>query len=371
MFACVGFGQVEISGSYENVLSVQRLKDWAILDLNNLVLSVDGDLGDASFLHADAEASLPFGAVQMNVLDFIPDSLAGLIPDSLRGAYVYQMESSFRISNAYMSISWDRLTVRVGKQPLAWGTGYVWNPTEIIASKLAYDPSYRRDGENALKVAFSWRYGGGAEVIGVLRGHVDSTMAIARIKENVLGFDISATGGWLWDSTITPGTTQQRTLLGGQFAGEIGNIGLWAEGGYNLYEEDSLSYPEFVAGADHTFTFRTHVMAEYLYYGRGFESAEDYTFDAWFERAGGARKAMGRHLVYLGADQTIVSFHSVGLGAMVNPVDASGIIIPRLMLSLGDNLDASVFGFISFGQEDSEFGAALIQGGVIRLTGYF
>jgi len=358
-------------GSYENVLNVQYLDDWSILDINNLALSVHGNLGQYSFLHADAEASLPFGAVQVNVLDFIPDSLAGLIPDSLRGAYAYQMEPSFRISNAYMSISWDRLTLRVGKQPLTWGTGYVWNPTEIISPKLAYDPSYRRDGENALKVAFSWRYGGGVEAIGLLKGSPDSAVVIGRLKENVLGFDISATGGWLWDSTITPGVTQQRTLLGGQFAGEIGNIGLWAEGGYNLYEEDSLSYPEFVAGADHTFTFRTHVMAEYLYYGRGFESAEDYTFDAWFERASGVRKAMGRHLVYLGADQTVVSFHSVGLGAMVNPVDASGIIIPRLMLSLGDNLDASVFGFISFGDEQSEHGSAKIAGGILRLTGYF
>jgi hypothetical protein len=270
-----------------------------------------------------------------------------------------------------MSISWGKITMRIGKQPLAWGTGYVWNPTEVIAPKLVYDPSYRRDGENALKVAYSWRYGGGAEAIGLLRETPDSTMAIVRIKENMLGFDLAAIGGWLWDTTITPGTAQQRTLIGGQFAGEIVNIGLWAEGCYNLYEEDSLSYPEIVAGIDHTFTFRTHVMAEYLYYGRGFPSEDDYTFDSWLERASGLRKAMGQHLLYVGADQTIISFHSVGLGAIVNPADASGIIIPRLTLSLGDNLDASVYGFISFGDEHSEYGGAPIQGGILRLTGYF
>jgi len=211
-------------------------------------------------------------------------------------------------------------------------------------------------------------------VIGVLRGvtgRPDSIMAVARLKENILGFDISAIGAWLWDTTITPGITQRRILAGGQFAGEILNVGLWAEGGYNIYKEDSLSHAEFVVGADHTFTFRTHVMAEYLYYGRGFDAEADYTFAEWLERASGQRKAMGRHLLYLGADQTIISFHNVGISAIVNPVDGSGIVIPRLTLSLSDNLDASLFGFYSFGKKDSEFGAAPVKGGILRLTGYF
>lgn len=370
----VVYGQVDINGQYENVLSVQYVKDWNILDLNNLLFSLEGDLGSSSFLHADAEASLPFGSVEVNLLDFVPDSLADMIPDSLQGMYEYRLEPSFRISNAYMSISWKRLVVRLGKQPLAWGTGYVWNPTEIVTPKLAYDPSYRRDGENALKLAASWGSGGGAEVIGMLRGvtgRPDSIMAVARLKENILGFDISAIGGWLWDTTITPGITQRQILAGGQFAGEIANVGLWAEGGYNIYKEDSMSYAEFVVGADHTFTLRTHVMAEYLYYGRGFDAEADYTFAGWLERASGLRKAMGRHLLYLGADQTIISFHNIGISTILNPLDLGGIVIPRLTLSLSDNLDASLFGFYSFGKKDSEFGAAPVKGGILRLTGYF
>ena len=370
----VVYGQVDINGQYENVLSIQYVEDWNILDLNNLLFSLEGDLGSSSFLHADAEASLPFGSVEVNLLDFVPDSLADRIPDSLQGMYEYRLEPSFRISNAYMSISWKRLVVRLGKQPLAWGTGYVWNPTEIITPKLAYDPSYRRDGENALKLAASWGSGGGAEVIGMLRGvtgRTDSIMAVARLKENILGFDISAIGGWLWDTTITPGITQRQILAGGQFAGEIANVGLWAEGGYNIYKEDSMSYAEFVVGADHTFTFRTHVMAEYLYYGRGFDAEADYTFAGWLERASGLRKAMGRHLLYLGADQTIISFHNIGISTILNPLDLGGIVIPRLTLSLADNLDASLFGFYSFGKKDSEFGAAPVKGGILRLTGYF
>jgi hypothetical protein len=76
--AGVGFGQVEIGGLYENVLNVQYIDDWSILDLNNLVFSVDEALGGSSFLHADAEASLPFGALYINVLDYIPDSLTDM-----------------------------------------------------------------------------------------------------------------------------------------------------------------------------------------------------------------------------------------------------------------------------------------------------
>ncbi|MBN2380083.1 hypothetical protein JXM67_09815 [candidate division WOR-3 bacterium] len=371
VLASLCLGQTALSGLYENVFSVQRLDEVSILDMNGVVLSVDAGLGELSFLHVDAEANLPFGAVQANLLDFVPDSLADLIPDSMRIAYDYRLKPGFKISNAYMALVKNRLSVRIGKQPLAWGTGYVWNPTEIIAPKLAYDPSYRRDGEASLKIVYSWRQAGGIEAIGLLRGTPDSTMFVGRLKENLFGVDIAAIGAHLWDTTIIPGTTQRRTLLGGQLAGEIVNVGFWAEAGYNLYEEDSLSYVEIAAGIDHTFTFRTHVMAEYLYYGRGFESADEYTFKAWIERAGALRKAMGRHLVYLGANQTIISFHSVGLSAIINPQDVSGMIIPSLNISLGDNIDASIFGFISFGSEGSEFGGAAINGGVLRLTGYF
>lgn len=367
----LGKVEADLYGSYENVLSVQHVKKWTILDLNNLVFSAEGKLGAESFVHADAEATLPFGAVNGNLLDYIPDTFSRMVPDSLRDAYGYRLEPSVRISNAYISMTWNKLTVRLGKQPLAWGTGYVWNPTEIISPKLAYDPSYRRDGENALKVAYSWRYGGGVELVGVLRGDIDSITAIARIKENLAGFDISAVGAWLWDSTLTPGTVQSRVLAGGQFKGDIAGIGVWAEGGYNIYEEDSLSYAEFVAGCDYTFTFRTHVMAEYLHYGRGFASPDDYTSQAWFERAWGGRKALGRHLVYLGADQTVISFHSLGVGTILNLTDFSGMVIPRLSLNLADNLDLSLYGFLSFGDEQSEYGGAPIQGGILRLTGYF
>jgi hypothetical protein len=370
----LGVAQTEFSGLYENVLSVQHLDEVSILDMNAVVFSVDAGLGELSFLHADAEADFPFGSVEVDIFDYIPDSLAEIIealPDSLQPAHQYRIEPSFRISNAYMALVKNRLSVRIGKQPLAWGTGYVWNPTEIIAPKLAYDPSYRRDGEASLKISYSWRQAGGIEAIGLLRGTPDSTMFVGRLKENFFGVDIAAIGAHLWDTTITPGTTQRRTLLGGQLAGEIVNVGFWAEAGYNLYEEDSLSYAEIAAGIDHTFTFRTHVMAEYLYYGRGFESGDDYTFNAWLERAGALRKAMGQHLIYLGANQTIISFHSVGLSAIINPRDASGMIIPSLNISLGDNMDASVFGFISFGDENSEFGAAAVNGGILRLTGYF
>jgi hypothetical protein len=363
--------EAEIFGSYENVLSLQYIDDLRVLDLNNLVFSVHGSLGEYSFLRADAEASLPFGAVEANFLDYLPDSLAETVPDSMRPLYAYRLEPPFRISNAYASLPRDRFTERLGKQPLAWGTGYVWNPTEIIAPKLAYDPSYRRDGENTLKLAYSWRYGGGAEVMGILRGDIDTTMALARLKENLFGFDVAAIGAWLWDTTITPGITQSRILTGGQFAGEIANIGLWAEGGYNFYEEDSLSYAELAAGIDHTFTFRTHVMVEYLYYGRGFEETDEYSFSAWIERGSGLRKAMGRHLLYLGADQTVISYHSVGIAAIINPVDVSGMVLPRISLNLTDNLDLTAFGFVSFGKEDTEFGAAKINGGILRLSGYF
>ncbi|MBD3286615.1 hypothetical protein GF359_08520, partial [candidate division WOR-3 bacterium] len=228
-----GFGQTEFTGLYENVLTGMYSNDLSLLDLNAVVLSVDADLGGLSFLHADAEANLPFGSVDANNLDYVPDSLADLIPDSMRSAYGYRLEPSFRISNAYMAYVKGRLSIRVGKQPLAWGTGYVWNPTEIIAPKLAYDPSYRRDGEASLKIAYSWRQTGGAEAIGLLRGAPDSTMFIGRLKENFFGVDVAAIGAHLWDTTITPGTTQRRTLLGGQVAGEIVNVGFWAEGGYN------------------------------------------------------------------------------------------------------------------------------------------
>ncbi len=77
----LGKVEADLYGSYENVLSVQHVKKWTILDLNNLVFSAEGKLGAESFVHADAEATHPFGAVKGNLLDYITETIYRMVPD--------------------------------------------------------------------------------------------------------------------------------------------------------------------------------------------------------------------------------------------------------------------------------------------------
>lgn len=372
MFHLVAYAlfSINFGGYYENQVTFLNLKQkWLVQDYNRLRLDMSMKFGEKASFNADGIAQTFHGVIQYNGLDFLPDSLTEMIPDSLRPMYIIPFQNYYYLDNAELSLYWRRLILKIGKQQFAWGTGYVWNPTEIIRPKALFDPTYEREGTNALKIAIPWRTAGALEGILILNQKIDSSTWCFRLKENLYRFDFALSYARMIEESMVLQIKERREFYGGEFAGEILGIGIWAEGAYNRLS-DTLNYPQFIVGGDYTFKFQTYFLTEYFHNGYGHKK-EDYTLENWQRLIFGEIQGLGKDYLFSGISHPLFDFHRFSLYSLTNLSDQSFVLMPQFQYSFSENIEISLLGFYSFGEKGSEFASFGIKGGFLRLRAYF
>ena len=80
--------------------------------------------------------------------------LSVLKDDNISSDVHFQIKKdASRINVAYIKFMRSRFDLTLGRQFMAWGSGYNFNPTDIFNSKpvgAAFDPSYLKGGRDAL-----------------------------------------------------------------------------------------------------------------------------------------------------------------------------------------------------------------------------
>ena len=124
--------ELEISGYYENQLFPQELNDKVIFqDYNKLRIDLSAEAGENVTFNSDYIYRLYHGAVDFNLLDFIPESVViqyakqrQISVDSIRPAFDFKLADENFLDNAYVTIYSEHVNIRIGKQQLPWGSGY-------------------------------------------------------------------------------------------------------------------------------------------------------------------------------------------------------------------------------------------------------
>jgi hypothetical protein len=357
-------GDVGLSGRYENQASLLAYRDGlALLDENRLRAALEVRPGEPVAFEAAAWARTMHGATTFDLAVLMPEAVADSLPDSLRAGLKVPLAGGFTLDRAFATVNWSRFRLRVGKQPLAWGVGYVWNPAEVIAAKSYIDPAYEREGVNAVRL--EWLAPVTVQAIGLPGPDLAGSGAVGRIAGNTLGFDWALTG-WRRPDPAAPADV----FIGGQVKGELVLPGVWGEGGYHPARGDRPGRWELVAGADYTLPTRTHILAEYRHNSGG-RAARGYPDTDWLDHVLGRRASLGADYLYAAARQPVAGFSSLALGALANLSDRSAVLMPAVLLGLADNVDLAVFGTWMLGGGDSEYGAPRAKGAVARLSLYF
>jgi hypothetical protein len=353
---------LHFSGRYENQLSVLGYRSGlALLDKNGLRLELEAMPTSRVRLEAAAWIQTFHGATELSAADLLPQHVADSLPDSVLQSLVFRFSNEFVLDRAFASARWTGISVKVGKQPLAWGTGYVWNPTEIIPAKSFLDPEYERLGQNAVRVEFS-RFGPSLQAMFLPGKDLDMSQLIARSEWNLAGFDFGLTGCRRpWPDTSV------EYFAGGQFKGELLWVGIWSEGAYH-WPDAQDGFWQLCAGADYSLPWRTYLLLEYFHNspGRsgGYEAAD------WL-KAALTGQSLGQDYAFVLVSQPVLDFYQAGIGAAVNLSDKSFVLFPRFYLGLTDDLDLDSYLLFSFGGDRTEFGGPGVDGGVLRLTFHF
>lgn len=268
--------------------------------------------------------------------------------------------SSLRTRLENLSVTWNGpLDIEAGRQPLTLGTSHFVSVLDVIAPFAPgdLDATYK-PGVDAIRIRGGLGAAGEAEIIGVGARPWSYSALLGRLRSSVLGLDIEAVGGRF----------RNRGFGGIGWDGELKSAGIWGE--LAIFERKSALEKFYggwkkaafsgIAGIDLFFPHDTRFGAAFLHQDFGVRhSAELSTVysDAPYKEG----------WLFLGSAQYgLLTVHrklhplvNADLAGMVNLIDSSILWQPRLTLSVSDNADLSIYGWITTGETPCMNGSAV------------
>lgn len=371
------FAQPEISGYYEHTFQAdyEERAGETLLDASKVRLELQsgGDDGSVEF-RGNINVIRYHGDISYDVTPYLPDEIVRTLRLHRIPAEVKLDRQRIYLDNAFLT--WrplEHMRVRAGKQQLAWGPGYSINPTDLFHEKTLIDPTYEKEGVTALRLDYRWGIGGQLAAIIAPDDRFETSGYALRAGVYIppVGYDVAITVHSVTDSTsLHPRTllprTQRREAVGLEFTGSLFGLGVWCEGNWNRLEDEQDFY-RVVAGVDYTLESGIYLMGEVLYNGRAnFDTP--YPARDWLANLAYA-EPVGPGWALIGTRYEFSLLVSGGVYGFLAP-DGTGMLNPRLDISLAQNADLALFGAWTFGAEDGSFPPGLVSG-IARATVYF
>lgn len=375
---------LKFKGYYENAFQFLNKKGEILLDYNKLRLDMNAKIDNKFTFNSDVIFNTYHGATTISFLNFLPDNVienylttTGQSFDKIQPFFDYKYENQIFLDNIYVSYYSRHFNFRIGKQQLPWGSGYIWNPTNIFHKKNPLDPTYELSGVNAIKTELLFgREGVLTGIFSVNDEFKNSTYAV-KIKNYFAGFDISASYVYYeylnQDLIHFTENKENRQMVGLDLSGSVLGIGIYSELAYNFKSNDSgnENYGRYLLGLNYTLNNGMYLMAEYYYNEKGKKDYKDYTLNDWMASYGQYAENLGQNNLFIGQ-----SFPTIGNNLtwtnymLLNLDDKSGMIYPWLTYSAGNNTEISSSVYIPFGKKGTEFGGFGF-GGLARIRVYF
>ncbi len=232
----------------------------------------------------------------------------------------------------------------IGRQRIAWGTGRIWNPTDLFnpINPASFD-KIEKDGADAAAVKVF--LGGFTDVTLVYNSQSNfhqNNMGF-RFRTNVGEFDLSTVGAQF----------DRRIIVGGDFAGNFFDAGIRGEGIVSA-DKDNLesNFAKFILGLDHQFTPRLYALIEYQFNGEG--TADRSAYDLSRLEAGEILN-LSRNYVFLQASYLLHPLVTAAVSLNANLNDGSGFVGALASLSATEDFSIHLGALISYGSQFDEY----------------
>ena len=348
-------------------------------DLGNvLYLRLKGDAEPEDFLQFHFELSYSGSTGNQNFYALMDDyGLIAADPEAGAEKNPYEdLVQEIELDHLWGSVSLALLDLQFGKIPLAWGTGYVFNPTSRAAGiafmdtvaeetpgTLAVSAGFQLPRYYSLQgyVAFQDKYHNSG--YSLEDGAFDNLPWGWKITGLAGAFDFSF--GMVKEVIRAGEGDYLRAYYGtGDFVGALGPFGVYGEaaaafpGGNSFSLDfqgwDPLSSLEASAGFDYEFdNLEITLRGEYYYYGPGTADPDKYDNSLVLS---GAAQVLGRDYCFLNAERTFFDYLSVAAGTLINLHDYSAIILPEMSYEIASDFTVSAGSFLFYSGKSGEFG---------------
>jgi len=248
-----------------------------------------------------------------------------------------------------------------GRQRIAWGTSWAWNPTDLFNPKDVLNFDYEEmPGADAIRIQY---YTGPVT-------KVELAVSPGKQREDLIAAGLISFNQWDYDFNLIAGYKKERWVVGGGWVGDILDAGFRGEVFvsqapkekfhspiYQLFNLEPLSSDKplvsFVLSGDYTFPNSFYVHTEILFNSNGTdEFASFYRQEAiQLDMLSPARWSIFQEFAY-----QFTPLLRGGVFGIYNPVDKSFVIVPTISYSIITNLDLYLTGLLFGGDSLTEYG---------------
>ncbi len=280
-------------------------------------------------------------------------------------AFLWDSEKSLgylEVDRLWLDYYKNNLQLTLGRQRIAWGTAWVWNPTDLFNPLNVLDFDYEeRPATDAIRVQY---YTGAVSKI-------DVTYKPAKDPNNQILAGLISLNNWNYDFNFIAGMRFKRWLAGFSWAGDILDAGFRGEvlisqapdkpettrflsqiGVTSLYSWDKPIVSISLSG-DYTFPNTFYIHTEILFNNNGKTSN---TFLYQEEALSLGMLSAARWSIYQEIAYDITPLMRGTLFGIYNPADKSFVVLPSVSYSIITNLDLYVIGLLFEGERLTEFG---------------
>jgi hypothetical protein len=259
------------------------------------------------------------------------------------------------IDRLYMDWNYNKLELTLGRQRIAWGTSWTWNPTDIFNPLSVLDFDYEeRPAVDALRIQY---YTGAVS-------KVEFAFAPAKNAKDIIAAGLLSINKWDYDFNFIAGIKKERWLAGTSWSGDIEGAGFRGELLVSQGKEIILPFSNdifgsthpiysFVLSGDYTFPNSFYIHTEILHNNNGVENLtslyQQQALDLGLLTA--AKWSVYQEFAY-----DISPLIRGTIFGLFNPNDKSYVIVPSVTYSVVTNLDLLLLGMFFNGNALTEYG---------------
>jgi len=341
------------------VFAKDKLEISGTLDSSIEGISDDGELIDRERLDLELKKSFGFDA----------DMYIDLSTYSMKNE-----DTEVEANEAYLNYYTDHMDWRIGKQIINWGSAYKLQPTDYFNPHdyTAIKPLDEKLGVKAVKGIYYTA--NGLEITGVITSYFERNK-LSEEKENLLkikgiagveddieniqggfkitkrafkGFDLSASTYHGFDKEFIENDKgkfiyPEANRIGFDFIGDFGEMGVWTETAYSIYEDNQFNNRlEAALGIDYKFSDDLYLVGQYYFKGGRLDNEDDI-------------KILNFH-----ADRPIFQFHQIECNINYELGTETFVVEPQFNYSLANAVELQIGGtYVDSDDEDDAVASKL------------
>jgi hypothetical protein len=248
-----------------------------------------------------------------------------------------------RLFRAFATYYAGKAQITVGRQRIAWGTGFAWNPTDLFNP---FNPAAieldEKSGIDAVHLSLATGDFSHLEAAYAPSSDRAASSAAAKLVSHRGEYDFSVMGGYFRDDWV----------VGGDFAGYVGDAGLKGEAALT-FPQDGNAYVRLTLTLDRSFRGDYYAFVEYYLNGQGTTDKSEYDFRQLLT---GNVFNVARDYAAVSVSKAVTPLFTASVYALVNIDDQSALVGPSMTYSLRENMELGGAVYLFAGKGDTEFG---------------